>query len=113
MGQDYMSLLMKALETEKARGFPYADDRATDDSPEINELQQRLEDQYDPVLEDAAMKGFGVSLAHPAGKRYILWRNKCADETDKYNKADTAKKREMIESWIRGQFEKYTDTRSR
>ena len=88
------------------------DDRYDEDSPEMEQLRGQLESQYDFHLEDAAMKGFGVSLASPAGKRYTLYKKRCKEEREAYEKADDAKKKAMIKKWIQGEYERYMDGRA-
>lgn len=113
MGIDFGQLLIDAVQKREAEAAGEAedDDRFEEDSPEAADLRKMLESQYDHYLEEAAMRGFGVSLAHPCGKRYLLFKKRSKDEAEKYDRADDAKKRQMIEAWIKGEYEKYQDTR--
>ncbi len=68
VGHDIQALLAEAL-AKRQQSPDSGDDRYEEDSEEMEKLREQLEGQYDQWLEDAALKAFKVSLAHPAGKR--------------------------------------------
>jgi hypothetical protein len=110
VGHDIQALLAEAL-AKRQQSPDSGDDRYEDDSEEMEKLREQLEGQYDQWLEDAALKAFKVSLAHPAGKRYVLYKARSKTESEEYAKADDAKKRDMIEKWLKGKYDSYMDTR--
>lgn len=109
-------MLIEAFMKRQSEGYTPEDEedpRYEEDTPEMMELREKLENQYDKHLEDAAMNGFSVSLATPMGKRYILFKNRCKQEGEAYANADAEKKKKMIADWIKMQYETYQDTGDR
>ncbi len=89
------------------------DERFEEDSPELAKARADLDNQWDKALEDACLKGFRVNLNSAAGKRYVLFRNRCAAEAERYKAADDARKRELVTEWLKKQYESYMDRRGR
>lgn len=109
---NYESMLIALFQKEKSDDpiMDEDDDRYEEDSEEIKEVRNLLGKNYDKALEDAAQSGFKCSLATAAGKRYLLFKNRCAAEQQAYSNADEAGKKKLISDWIRKQFDTYQDS---